>query len=61
MPLAAVIAIAAVCILVLAGAVVWLLGYPITGFEPVRAAASEAGERASDLTSDFIDWVKLGG
>lgn len=60
MPLVAVIALALVALLALAGAVVWLLGFPITGLEPLRAAATEAGERASDLTSDFIDWIRLG-
>jgi hypothetical protein len=60
-PLVAVIAIAVVAVLVLGGIGAWLLGYPVSGLAPLRAAATEAGERASDLTSDFVDWIKLGG
>ena len=60
MPAAAVIVIVIVALLVVSGAVTWMLGYPVRGFEPLRAAASEAGERASDLTADFFDWIKRG-
>ena len=60
MPLAAVIAIAVVAVLVVAALSAWLLGYPRDGLSPLRASASEAGERAADLAADFADWVKLG-
>ena len=60
MPLPALIVIVVAVVLVVAGVTAWLLGYPVRGFEPLRAAATEAGERVSDLTSDFVDWVKLG-
>jgi hypothetical protein len=59
-PIAAIVVIVVAALLVAAGAAAWLLGYPVTGLEPIRAAATEAGERVSDLTADFIDWVKLG-
>jgi len=60
MPAALLIVIVVVAVLVAAGATAWFLGYPVTGLESVRAATTEAGERVSDLTADFIDWVKLG-
>jgi hypothetical protein len=60
MPVAALIVIVIVALLAVAGAAAWFLGYPVTGLESVRAATAEAGERVSDLTADFIDWVKLG-
>ncbi len=52
-----VIAVAAVAAL---AAGTWYLGYPVHGFERLRASATEAGERAADLTADFLDWARLG-
>lgn len=55
-----VIVIAVVVLLIAAAAWGWYLGYPTRGFERLEASATEAGERAADLTGDFLDWLKLG-
>jgi hypothetical protein len=60
MPLWLVIVIVAVVVLVAAAAWTWYLGYPVKGFERLEASATEAGERAADVTADFLDWLKLG-
>ncbi|GAC1321354.1 MAG: hypothetical protein NVSMB25_14950 [Thermoleophilaceae bacterium] len=60
MSLALLIAICVVAVAVAGSAIVWLLGYPAQGLDPLRASATEAGERAADAAADFIDWVRRG-
>jgi hypothetical protein len=39
----------------------WFLGWDAGGAtEPVRASATEAGERTADGIAEFWDWLRLG-
>jgi hypothetical protein len=58
MPLAAIIAIAVVAALVLAVAAAWALGHGTPG--RLRASATEAGERTTDLAAEFFEWLRRG-
>jgi hypothetical protein len=58
----AVVVIAAVlAALAVIAFVAWFLGWD-TGraTEPLRASASEAGERTADGIAEFWDWLRLG-
>lgn len=57
---AVLIVVIVAALLALAAGVAWFLGYPVTGLERLRASGTEAGERAADLTADFLDWVRIG-
>jgi hypothetical protein len=60
-PVPLLIAIVIVVVLALALAVVLVLGRdPSSRFHPLRASAVEAGERTSDLATEFFDWLRLG-
>jgi hypothetical protein len=61
MPLAAVIALAVFAVIVLALVVVLVSGRdPDSRLHPLRASATEAGERTSDLAAEFWDWLRIG-
>jgi hypothetical protein len=61
MPLAAIIAIAAVGAIVLVVALLYALGYlPGRSNGPVRASAAEAADRTSDLSAEFFEWLRTG-
>jgi energy-converting hydrogenase Eha subunit A len=61
MPLALLIAIGVVAVVALALLVTWLLGYsPLSRERPLRASATEATERTTDLAAEFFDWLRLG-
>jgi hypothetical protein len=61
MPLAAVIALAVFALIVLGLVVVLVYGRdPESPLHPWRASATEAGERTSDLASEFFDWLRIG-
>jgi hypothetical protein len=61
MPLAAVIALAVFAVIVLALVVVLVYGRdPGSRLHPLRASATEAGERTSDLAAEFFDWLRIG-
>ena len=61
MPLAAVIALAVFAVIVLALVVVLVYGRdPDSRLHPLRASATEAGERTSDLAAEFFDWLRIG-
>jgi hypothetical protein len=48
-------------VVLLALAVVWVFGRdPHSRLHPLRASASEAGERTSDLAAEFFDWLRVG-
>jgi len=43
------------------GALAWVHGWSVERLSrPLRAAATEAGERTADLVADFRDWLRLG-
>ena len=43
------------------GALAWVHGWSAERLSrPLRAAATEAGERTADLVADFRDWLRLG-
>ena len=43
------------------GTLAWVHGWSAEGVaRPLRAAATEAGERTADLVADFRDWLHLG-
>ena len=43
------------------GLLAWIHGWSGERFRrPLRAAATEAGERTADLVADFRDWLRLG-
>jgi len=61
MPLAAVIALAVFAAIVVALVVVLVYGRdPDSRLYPLRASATEAGERTSDLAAEFWDWLRIG-
>jgi uncharacterized membrane protein len=61
MPLAAVIALAVFAAIVLAVVVVLVYGRdPDSRLHPLRTSAAEAGERTSDLATEFFDWLRIG-
>ena len=61
MPLAAVIALAVFAVIVLALVVVLVAGRdPDSRLHPLRASATEAGERTTDLAAEFFDWLRIG-
>ena len=61
MPLAAIIAIAVFAALVAALALaLWLGRHPDSRFAPLRASATEAGDRSSDLAAEFFEWLRSG-
>ena len=61
MPLAAIIALAAVGLLLLVLWLAWALGFG-TGerWRALRASATEARERSSDLSAEFFEWLRTG-
>jgi hypothetical protein len=61
MPLPLLIAIAVVAVLALALVLVLAFGrHPDSRLHPLRASATEAGERTSDLAAEFFDWLRIG-
>jgi hypothetical protein len=61
MPLPLLIAIVVVPLLAVALAAVLVLGRdPDSRLHPLRASATEAGERTSDLAAEFFDWLRIG-
>ena len=61
MPLAVVICLAVVAVVVVALVVVLVAGRdPDSRLYPLRASATEAGERTSDLAAEFWDWLRIG-
>jgi len=61
MPLALVIALAAVGAIGIGLLVPWLLGYePLRPLAPIRASASEASERTLDWMAEFWHWLRTG-
>ncbi len=61
MPPAAIIAIAVFAALVAAVAVaLWLGRSPGSRFAPLRASATEAADRSSDLAAEFFEWLRTG-
>lgn len=41
--------------------VAWLLGHePLSRERGLRASATEASERTTDLAAEFFDWLRLG-
>ena len=61
MPVVAIIAIAVVAAIVLAGVVAWALGYTAgERLRPLRASAAEASDRSSDLAAEFFEWLRTG-
>jgi hypothetical protein len=59
MPLAAIIALAAVAAIALAVAAVYALGFELGG-RALRASAAEAADRTSDLAAEFFEWLRTG-
>jgi hypothetical protein len=61
MPIPLLIAIVVVAMLALALAVVRVRGRdPQSRLHPLRASATEAGDRTSDLAAEFFDWLRIG-
>ena len=61
MPIPLLIAIVVLALLVLALVVVLVAGRdPDSRLHPLRASATEAGERTSDLAAEFFDWLRIG-
>jgi hypothetical protein len=61
MALPLVISQAVVAVLVVALVVVLVVGRdPDSRLHPLRASATEAGERTSDLAAEFFDWLRIG-
>ncbi|MEA2441301.1 MAG: hypothetical protein QOH76_2725 [Thermoleophilaceae bacterium] len=61
MPIPLLIAIVVVALLAVALAAVLVLGRdPDSRLHPLRASATEAGERTSDLAAEFFDWLRIG-
>ncbi|HEY0632050.1 MAG TPA: hypothetical protein VGC98_08335 [Thermoleophilaceae bacterium] len=61
MALPLVISIAVVAVVLVALLAVLLLGRdPDSRLHPFRASATEAGERTSDLATEFFDWLRIG-
>jgi hypothetical protein len=61
MALPLVISIAVVAVVLVALLAVLRLGRdPDSRLHPFRASATEAGERTSDLATEFFDWLRIG-
>jgi hypothetical protein len=61
MPVPLLIAIVVVAVLALVLGVVLVFGRePGSRLHPLRASATEAGERTSDLAAEFFDWLRIG-
>ena len=61
MPLALLIAIAVLGVLLLAALIALQLGRdPHSRFAPLRASATEASDRSSDLAAEFFEWLRTG-
>ena len=61
MPLVAIIALAVFAAIVLALVVILVAGRdPSSPFYALRASATEAGERTTDLAAEFWDWLRIG-
>lgn len=61
MPVPLLIAIVVVAVLALALLVVLVFGrHPQSRLQPLRTSAVEAGERTSDLATEFFDWLRIG-
>ena len=61
MALPLVISLAVVAVVLVALLAVLLLGRdPDSPLHPFRASAAEAGERTSDLATEFFDWLRFG-
>jgi hypothetical protein len=61
MPLAAVIALVVFAVIVIALVAVLVHGRdPDSPLHTLRASATEAGERTSDLAVEFFDWIRIG-
>jgi hypothetical protein len=51
----------ALLLMVLAGALAWLLGWsPGRRLRPLRASVADAGGRGADWVAEFLDWIRLG-
>ena len=61
MPLAVVICLAILVVLAVAVVIVLVAGRdPDSRLHPLRASATEARERTSDLAAEFFDWLRIG-
>ena len=61
MPLAAIIVLAVVAALAVAVAIaIWLGRFADSRFAPLRASATEAADRSSDLAAEFFEWLRTG-
>jgi hypothetical protein len=61
MPIPLLIAIVVVVVLAVALIAVLVFGRdPQSRLHPLRASATEAGERTSDLAAEFFDWLRIG-
>jgi hypothetical protein len=61
MPLPLLVAIVVVAVLAVGLVVVLALGRdPESPLHPLRASATEAGERTSDFAAEFFDWLRIG-
>ncbi|MEA2429984.1 MAG: hypothetical protein QOF65_535 [Thermoleophilaceae bacterium] len=61
MALPLVISLAVVAVVLIVLLAVLLLGRdPDSRLHPFRASATEAGERTSDLATEFFDWLRIG-
>jgi hypothetical protein len=59
-PLGLVIALAVLGTAAIAVLAIWLLGYEFRSLAPLRASASEAGERTLDWMAEFWHWLRVG-
>jgi hypothetical protein len=56
-----IIAGGALALVLLISLTAWLLGWSTERWSsPLRASATDAGERAADTVAEFWDWVRLG-
>jgi putative exporter of polyketide antibiotics len=61
MTLALVICVAVLAVVVIGLVLVLVAGRdPDSRLYPLRASATEAGERTSDLAAEFWDWLRIG-
>jgi hypothetical protein len=61
MPLPAIIVLAVVAALVAALALaLWLGRHADSRFAPLRASATEASDRSTDLAAEFFEWLRTG-
>jgi hypothetical protein len=59
--LALAIAGGALALLLLIALLAWFLGWSTERWSsPLRASATDAGERAADTVAEFWDWLRLG-